>query len=246
MPETPWIIRTPTKVQPRLRLFCFPYAGGGASIYRTWCGKLPADIEICAIQLPGREGRFREAAFTQLEPLVQKLAQELQPSLSLPFAFFGYSLGALISFELTRYLRRYKMAGPNHLFLAAHRAPQLPPQNDAIHALPDGEFAQALHDLGGTPQAVLQNEEIMQMMSPMLRADFQVYETYGYKNDAPFTCPITAFGGTQDTTVSETELAAWHEQTSSTFKLHMLPGDHFFLHSKQDLLAQILTQKLHE
>ncbi len=245
MPDTPWIIRTPAKVWPNLRLFCFPYAGGGASIYRTWASKLPADIEVCAVQLPGRESRFREAAFTQLEPLVQKLAQELQPSLSLPFAFFGYSLGALISFELTRHLRHNQMAGPSHLFVAAHRAPQLPPRNKPIHALPDEKFTQALYELGGTPEAILQHEEIMQMMSPMLRADFQVYETYDYKNCGPLTCPITAFGGELDPTVSEPELAAWHEQTSKTFKLNMLPGDHFFLHSKQDLLLQIVAQNLY-
>ncbi len=165
--------------------------------------------------------------------------------MTLPFAFFGYSLGALISFELTRYLRHNGMPEPEHLFVAAHRAPQMARRSKTIHALEGTEFIQALHQLGGTPEAVLQNQELMEMMSPMLRADFQIYETYDYKNDQPLACPITAFGGELDRTVSEAELAGWSEQTSSTFQLSMLPGGHFFLQSSQDLLIQSVAQGLH-
>ncbi len=233
-----------TRAHPDIRLFCFPYAGGGASIYRTWSGKLPLQVEVCAIQLPGRENRFREPAFSQLEPLIEKLAQELQPFLTLPFAFFGYSLGALISFELTRYLRRNATLAPKHLFVAAHRAPQLTRRTETIHDLHGVAFIQALHRLGGTPEAVLQNQELMEMMSPMLRADFQIYEDYDYKNVSPLACPITAFGGELDRTVSEAELAAWKEQTSNTFQLRMLLGGHFFLQSSQDILIQSVAQGL--
>jgi medium-chain acyl-[acyl-carrier-protein] hydrolase len=165
--------------------------------------------------------------------------------MTLPFVFFGYSLGALLSFELTRHLRRHVMPIPKHLFVAAHRAPQLARRTETIHNLHGADFIQALHRLGGTPEAVLQNQELMEMMSPMLRADFQVYETYGYKNESPLACPITAFGGELDRTVSEAELAAWKEQTSGTFQLRMLPGGHFFLQSSQDLLIQSVAQHLH-
>ena len=243
--DTAWIVRTQVRARPSIRLFCFPYAGGGASLYRTWASKLPAQIEVCAIQLPGRESRFREPALSQLEPLIETLAQELQPFIALPFAFFGYSLGALISFELTRYLRRNAMPIPKHLFVAAHRAPQLAQRTETIHALQGPEFIRALHRLGGTPEAVLQNQELMEMMSPMLHADFQIYETYDYKNEQPLICPIAAFGGELDRAVSEAELAAWKEQTSSTFQLRMLPGGHFFLHSNQDILTQSVAQTLY-
>ena len=165
--------------------------------------------------------------------------------MALPFAFFGYSLGALISFELTRYLRRNGTPGPEHLFVAAHRAPQMTRRTETIHVLYGTDFIQALHRLGGTPQAVLQNQELMEMMTPMLRADFQIYETYNYKNEQPLTCPITAFGGELDRTVSEAELSGWKEQTSGTFQLRMLPGSHFFLQDSQDLLIQSVAQGLH-
>ncbi|GAC1365023.1 MAG: alpha/beta fold hydrolase [Ktedonobacteraceae bacterium] len=207
--------------------------------------------------MPGRENRFREPAFNQLEPLLANLSQALQPYMTIPFAFFGYSLGALLSFELARLLRRNTnntnntnntsniMAGPEHLFVAAHRAVQLDSRSETIHALPGVEFIRALRRLGGTPEAVLQNQELMEAMSPMLRADFQVYEQYQYKPGEPLACPITAFGGTLDHTISEPELAAWSAQTSSTFRLYILPGDHFFLHSHQDLLTHMVAQNLH-
>src|SRR5581483_6245374 len=156
-----WIIRTHSS--PRLRLFCFPYAGGGASIYRTWPGKLPPTVEVCPIYLPGRENRIREKLFTHISPLVQALEDALQPHLDRPFAFFGYSLGALVAFELTRHLRRNQLPSPEYLFMAAHRAPQHPQHDSAVHQLPDPEFIRAVHRLGGTPEAVLQHEELMQV-----------------------------------------------------------------------------------
>ncbi len=237
-----WIIRTHTS--PRLRLFCFPYAGGGASIYRTWASKLPPAVEVCPIYLPGRENRIREKLFTHISPLVQALADALQPHLDRPFAFFGHSLGALVAFELTRHLRRNQLPTPEYLFAAAHRAPQYPQHGSAVHQLPDPEFIRAVRRLGGTPEAVLQHEELMQMLLPILRADFTIYETYVYDDKPPLACPISAFGGEQDHTVSVQELEGWHAQTLAAFSLRILPGNHFFLHSGQDLLLQSISQDL--
>src|SRR5690349_11863534 len=135
---SPWVTRT--KAHPQRRLFCFPYAGGGASIYRQWASLLPADIEVCALQLPGRENRILEPLFTQLEPLVRTLADVLQPYLDVPFSFFGHSMGALISFELARYLRRHHLPQPRRLLLSAHRAPQLPYRGPRLHTMPHDEF----------------------------------------------------------------------------------------------------------
>ncbi|QBD78791.1 thioesterase [Ktedonosporobacter rubrisoli] len=242
MSTVPWLVRS--KAQPRLRLFCFPYAGGGASIYRQWFNKLPRDIEVCAIQLPGRENRIQEPPFTQLSPLVKTLRQVLAPYLDLPFAFFGYSMGAHISFELARLLRRQQQPGPAHLFIAAAHAPQLPHRDEAIHDLAEPEFLAKLASLGGTPEAVLQNAELMELLSPTLRADFKLYETHAYIAETPLDCPITAFGGEQDATVSRQELMAWNEQTTKAFKLYIFPGDHFFLHGEQERLLQATTQAL--
>lgn len=237
-----WIVQT--KEHPRLRLFCLPYAGGGASAFRRWSEQLPYEVEICPVYLPGREHRLREPAFTRLTMLVEALAQGLRPVLDVPFALFGHSMGALISFELTRYLRRNALPMPVQLFVSAHRGPHLPMRRAPAHNLPDDELIDLLRQFGGTPQAVLQHTELMKIVLPVLRADFELCETYSYQPEASLACPISVFGGEQDTQVNVQELQAWQQQTCHNLTLHIFPGDHFFLHSQQALLLQTLSQQL--
>lgn len=240
-----WLMRTKVRQSPpRLRLFCFPYAGGGAAIYRTWSSYLPEDIEVCPVHLPGRELRIKEPAFTHIAPLVRVLAHVLRPRMDVPFAFFGYSMGALISFELARYLQQAQMPEPQHLFVSAHRAPHLPDIHASVSHLSDSEFLSHIFRLGGTPVEILRETELMQMMLPTLRADFTLCEKYTYTAESPFTHPITAFGGIDDKTVSEQELQAWREQTTSDFTLHMFPGDHFFLREHVHELVQCIGEAL--
>lgn len=240
-----WIACRKPRPQARLRLFCFPYAGGGALIFRTWADGLPADVEVCPVQLPGRGTRLMEPLFTQLSPLIQALAQALLPLLDKPFAFFGHSLGALVSFELARQLRRQYGVQPVRLFVSASRAPQLPHRGLPIHTRSEGDFLAELRHLNGTPREVLDHEELMQISLPVLRADFAVYETYVYPTEPPLNYPISAFGGLRDRTVSQSDLEAWREQTSVSFSLQMFPGDHFFLNTTQPLLLRVLSQELH-
>jgi len=164
--------------------------------------------------------------------------------MDIPFVFFGYSMGALISFELARHLRTTHGRGPLHLFVAAHRAPQLPQAHPDLHQLPEPAFLDSLDHLGGTPLMVSQHAELMKLMLPMLRADFELCETYIYSSEAPLDCPITAFGGEQDTHVSMASLSAWREQTKEQFTLNILPGNHFFLQSQQHLLLQVISQEM--
>jgi medium-chain acyl-[acyl-carrier-protein] hydrolase len=239
-----WIACRKPNPQARLRLFCFPYAGIGASIFRTWPDGLPADIEVCPVQFPGRGTRLMETPFTQLSPLVQALAQALVPLLDRPFASFGHSLGALVSFEFARQLRRQSGVQPVRLFVSADRAPQIPHRDRPIHALPEEEFLVELRRLNGIPGKVLEEAGLMQIMLPVLRADLAVYENYVYSTEPPLNCPITIFGGLQDHRVSHGDLEAWRDQTSVSFSLRMFPGDHFFLNATQPLLLQVLSQEL--
>jgi medium-chain acyl-[acyl-carrier-protein] hydrolase len=239
-----WIIRRKPSPQARLRLFCFPYAGGGVSIFRAWSDTLPADVEVCPLQFPGRGTRLMEPPFTQLSPLVQALAEALFPLLDKPFAFFGHSLGALVSFELARRLRRQYAVQPVRLFISADRAPQIPNRDPAIHSLPEGEFLTELRRLKGTPTELLEDEEVMQIMLPVLRTDFAVYETYRYSTEPPLNCPISAFGGLQDHRVNRGDLEAWRDHTGVSFSLTMFPGDHFYLNTTQPALLQVLSQEL--
>jgi medium-chain acyl-[acyl-carrier-protein] hydrolase len=237
-----WIPLGKPDPEARLRLFCFPYAGGGALVFRNWSDGLPADVEVCPVQLPGRGTRLMEHPFTQLPPLVAALAQALSPLLDKPFAFFGHSLGALVSFELARQLRRQYGVHPVRLFVSAGRAPQIPHRGPPIHILPEKEFLAELRRLNGTPSELLDHKELMVIMLPLLRADFAVYETYVYSSEPPLNCPISAFGGLQDRKVNNSDLEAWRAQTNISFSLRMFPGDHFFL--KQPLLLRVLSQEL--
>jgi medium-chain acyl-[acyl-carrier-protein] hydrolase len=153
-------------------------------------------------------------------------------------------MGGLVSFELARLLRKKYGKSPVHLFISGYRAPQVPDPDPPIHDLPEPEFLEALRRLNGTPEVVLGNTELMQILLPALRADFAVIETYAYTPESPLACPITAFGGLQDREVSCEDLKAWQQQTNAAFSLQMLPGDHFFLQSAQPLLLQSLSQEL--
>jgi len=229
----------------KMRLFCFPYAGGTAAIFRAWPDLLlTTSVEVCVIHLPGRAGRLQEPPFTHLLSLVQEIAPAIRPFLDKPFAFFGHSMGALISFELARQLRRERAPAPAQLFLSGRSAAHLPDVEPRTFDLPEAEFIQELRRLNGTPQEVLEHPELMHLMIPLLRADFSVCQTYEYEKGPPLDSPITIFGGLQDFEAPRAHLEAWREHTSSTFKLRMLPGDHFFLNSEQALLLNTLSQEL--
>jgi medium-chain acyl-[acyl-carrier-protein] hydrolase len=239
-----WVTHPRPNPQARLRLFCFPYAGGAASIFYPWPDDLPLDVAVCPIQLPGRENRLGEPLFTRISPLVQVLAQAIRPYLDLPFAFFGHSMGAIISFELARELCKRGDPGPVQLFASGNRAPQIACRDSPIHQLPEAEFIEEIRKFSGIPEAVLQNTEFLQLFLPILRADFAMHDTYIYTAGEPLACPISAFGGLQDKEVGRDDLAAWRNQTQTTFTLRMLPGDHFFLHNARTPLLHAISQDL--
>jgi medium-chain acyl-[acyl-carrier-protein] hydrolase len=227
-----------------IRLFCFPYAGSGASIFRNWANSLPYFVEVCAIQLPGREERRKEPLFNHISPLVQTLTQVLDSYLDRPFVFFGHSMGALVSFQLARQLRANQQRTPSHLVVSGRRAPQIPDRNPLLHTLPEDEFLAELRRFNGTPQQVLENPELMQLFLPTIRADMAICDTYPYVEEPPLDCSISVFGGQDDSEATGNHLEGWKIQTSSQFSLQMLPGNHFFLHSCQSLLLEKLTQEL--
>ena len=245
-PSERWLAYREVNPRARLRMFCFPYAGGGASVYRGWASLLPADIEVCPVQLPGRESRLRDQPFSRPEPMISTLADVLQPYMDLPFVFFGHSMGALIEFELTRELRRRGLKQPLHLFASGRRAPHLPPREEDIHDLPEDEFIAKLRELNGTPEEVLQHAELMKLLLPILRADFAVNETYVYKEEEPLDIGISAFGGLGDVEITREDVEAWRQHTRGRFKIRMLLGDHFFIHGTKDLILEAVARDLAE
>lgn len=238
-----WVSYCKPKPQARLRLYCLPYAGGSASIFRAWQESLPGDIDVCPIQYPGRENRFREHPHKDVLALVHALGQALAPSLDRPYALFGHSMGGLVGFELARWLAG-RFTGPAHLFVSGTRAPNRADPFLPIHNLPDDQFVQALRGLNGTPETVLQNPEQMELFSPVLRADFEAVETYTYVPGAPLACPISAFGGSHDPKVSQEDLVAWEQQTRERFRWRIIPGDHFFVNTARQSVLGAIAQDL--
>lgn len=239
-----WVTCPRPNPSAKLRLFCVPFAGGGASSYRLWPAHLPPSIEVCPIQLPGREDRYREPAFTSITGAANAVAREMTPFLDKPFAIFGHSMGALVGFEVTRALRHAGQAAPMALLVAAYPAPQAPLARSPIHHLPDREFIEEMRQLEGTPAAVLDNAELMEFMLPILRADFEACDTYTCAPEAPLDCPLLVYGGVDDREVGEAGLSQWRDQAGQSFALKVLPGNHFFVQSHRDLLLADIAGQL--
>lgn len=197
------------------------------------------------MQLPGREGRLREPPFTRIEPLIAALADHL-PFADLPFAFFGHSMGALVAFELARELARRGEPSPRHLFVSGRRGPQVPSREEPLHDLPEPRFLVRLRELNGTPEEVLAHPELMEIILPLLRADFTLHETYDYRPDASLPIGVSALGGVADPEVNRDDLEAWRGETGGPFRLRMFPGDHFFVLSARRLVLEAVARDLSE
>lgn len=191
------------------------------------------------MELPGHGKRLAEPLVDTADELVDALAEELEPFFDKPLAIFGHSMGALLGFELARFLRD-EGAEPLYLLVSGHVAPQLDDSPDPIHQLPKVEFIEKIRELEGTPEEVLKNAELRELVLPILRADFKVCETYKFEERTKLDCPITAFGGLADQHVRREDLEAWRHRTSGPFSLRMFRGGHFFINtSTESVLSEV-------
>jgi len=228
-----------------MRLFLFPYAGGGPAAFWKWATEFPDHLETWIAYYPGRGSRYNETPIKKIDILVKRLSQAIQPFLDKPFGFFGYSLGGLVAFELAQTLRQNDLPGPKIFFVSACGAPQYPDSHPPIHSLSDIEFLKAIKEFNGTPVEVLEYGELIELLLPALRADFEAFEAYNYNpNKLPLNCPIIAFGGDDDSLVNREQMEGWSFQTSATFKTKYFPGDHFFFNSKKDAVRYSIVDEI--
>jgi medium-chain acyl-[acyl-carrier-protein] hydrolase len=221
-----------------------PFAGAGASTYRIWPNHLPLTVEVCAVQPPGRETRFRESAFTWLPAYVTGLADVLSQLPEKRLTVYGHSMGALGGFELARELRRRGRPQPDRLIVGGRAAPDTPPRLKPLYKLGDAEFRAELRNLQGTSPAILDNDELMHVLQPVLRADFTAHETYQYTEEPPLDCPILAIAGADDTLAPTSTLEGWRRHTRAGFEAKVLPGNHFFLQTHRPELLTLISHSL--
>lgn len=239
---TSWFVHPQVRHAAAIRCFCFPYAGVGASAFRGWAPALAPEVEVIAVQLPGRESRLREAPVTDLVSLARGAAAAMAPLVDRPYALFGHSVGAIVAFETARNLRERGLSGPVHLFVAASRAPDVPWPFPPVRQLQDLPLLEEIDcRYGGTvPREVMESAELRELFVPSLRADIHALETYQYVPASPLSCPISAFMGAADRAVDPSVVERWNAHTTGAFSLRVIGGGHLFLQSaRSELLAWV-------
>jgi medium-chain acyl-[acyl-carrier-protein] hydrolase len=234
----PALIRLPSRA-PRRRLICLPFAGGGVSGYRPWLQSLPPDIELVAAQLPGREGRFREAPFDSIWEMADSLLAEILDLSDLPFALFGHSMGGLVAYELAVALERMNARAPDVVFVSARRAPDEPPDQPVIAHVPDAEFLDVMQRrYNAIPDAVKGEPELLELLLPTLRADLRAIESYTPRTFHKLRSTVQVYGGVDDRHPLPNQLAGWQRVAEQPIHVRLFPGDHFFITSQRDAVMK--------
>jgi medium-chain acyl-[acyl-carrier-protein] hydrolase len=239
-----WFSAPPRGPRVAVRLFCLPYAGGGASIFRTWAKDLPPEIHVVPVEYPGHGCRIREPLVRRVPELIGSLADDIGALAADDYAIVGHSMGALLGLELARELRRRGYGNLRHLFACARSAPHIPRQRPDTYDLPDAEFIREIERLDGTPPEVLADRELLEFVLPSVRADFELVETYRYTPAEPLDCGITALGGADDVDVSADDLRAWKQHTRADFRAELVDGGHFFLFNDWNRLCGVFSESL--
>jgi medium-chain acyl-[acyl-carrier-protein] hydrolase len=235
LPPGKWLMCPRADATAPLRLWCVPFAGGGASVWHPWATRLAGLAEIVAIRLPGRENRLSETPFLRLLQIIPILVELIAPFATEDYALCGHSLGGLVVFELTRAMRARGLRLPQALIVSGVRAPHHGPDRPLLHQLPQREFiAMVERRYGAIPPEIRDHPEFLDLLLPVLRADLEVYETYRYVPAPPLDIPLLALGGDCDANVSREQINDWGAYTTGRFEADILPGGHFFLQEDVD------------
>lgn len=238
-----WVVRYSKENSVKSRLFCFPYAGGNAGMYKHWMQHFE-ETEIIAIQLPGRSNRFSEASIDNLDTCVFEVLNSLKYLLDKPFAFFGHSLGAIIAYEVLRKIPEEQYKNCLQLFVSGRIAPDLKSPNPKISYLPNDQFKKVLKEYEGTDIELLKNDDLMDVLIPMLRSDFRMIETYHHHHSTPLKTSITALSGKDDLFVDFDAVSEWQRFSEKPLAHHSFDGNHFFVDKNRVEIAQLVSNTM--
>jgi medium-chain acyl-[acyl-carrier-protein] hydrolase len=241
--DSRWIRRA-ARTDPRMRLVCLPFAGGGASVYHRLPELLPPSIEVIAIQLPGREDRAREAPPGNIAALARTCAVALRPYLNMPFALYGHCAGALLAYEMAYEIAQRSAVWPSLLVAAAQPAPLLSVTRTPLHTLPDEALVETIRQRGGLPEAVLKRPELLDVLLPLLRSDFALWEQYLPVSRPPLQCPVHVLRGRDDDLVPADAAKGWEQHTTAGCTDQVVDGGHYFIGGLGQADAAALARSL--
>lgn len=248
--EPPWFVNcAPRKADhTNVRLFFFPFAGGSAASYLPLARQINSAVDVFAVQLPGRASRFNEPCVSDLLTVITQLTQAMLPLLDQPAVFFGHSMGAMLAYEVSCQLQRLKQPLPKRLMLSACSAPHVSGRDKTLHDLPSETFWREVKAMNGTPNDVLANPELLELIEPCLRADFQLVHSWRQQNNTlskpVLPLPFELFAGSDDRSVSPAQVQEWARYSTQPSTLHHMNGDHFYLFESSAALSKILSTSL--
>ncbi len=237
----PWLTCPQPRPAAGFRLYCLPHAGSGAAFFHSLAPLLPQSIEMMAVQLPGREARLAEPPHRRMASLVDALVDGIRESLVLPYAIFGHSMGALVAFELNRALRRRGLPLPRAMIVSGRRPPTVPDTEPPLHVLPDDTFVDALvRRYDAIPEVIRNEPGLMALFVPVLKADFEIIETYVYQDEPPLPCPVALYGGRDDPQTRQMD--GWASLFGGPSRFRQFDGGHFYISSQRRAVAAALAE----
>lgn len=228
----------------KINLFCLPFAGASRYSYHFYAKECPDMLNIVSVEIPGRGARFRETLLTSMNEIVEDVFAQVTPRLNAPYAIYGHSMGALMGYLLTRKILEAQLRPPLHLFVTGCAAPSAKSTEPIRHLLPKEAFLDELREMGGSPEEILANKELLDFFEPVLRADFQAIERYAYEETEPFAMPITCINGS-DERIPVEHAEAWRKETKGAFRFYQLPGHHFFINKHYQEVLRMIVKKLY-
>jgi surfactin synthase thioesterase subunit len=239
-----WVRRFHPASPDATRLVCFPHAGGSASFYLPFSAKVAPELEVFAIQYPGRQDRRLERRMEDIGELADNIFQALRSMTDRPLAFFGHSMGAILAYEVALRLERDGTV-LRHLFASGRRAPSRQ-RLERVHEQDEKGVIAELRLLSGTDSSILSDAEMIEMIMPAIKSDYRAIESYRHRPGQELTCPVTALVGDSDPRVSVDDAKAWGDHTAAAFDLRVLPGGHFYLVDQAPTLTRLIPEVLAE
>jgi surfactin synthase thioesterase subunit len=238
------IKRYNTSEKNKMRIFIFPFAGGRASAFKDWAHYFAPEIEICPLQLPGREERYNEKPYQHLDELMQDVSSNIKDGEDLPYVFFGHSMGAYLCIEACRVMENMALPLPRHVFLSGANPAKKKDIGSFDGDIDDKSLLAVLKKFNGIPREILGDDTLLKIFLNIVRTDLVMLKSFNKDSNYKFSMPITVFGGDADVFVPRDELKDWENYSNAYCNQFILPGDHFFIFSEKEKLLSYINMEL--